>query len=188
MRNLLIICLLLGSMSAFGQLTKKMAQDTLIWSKDSLLTKEDFQAKRSAYGSKIPAYVSVFLYLYQKENEGQRMFYVEAILLKSKSYMKEETPYTLKHEQLHFDICELYARKLRQKIDLKDFTKVRDVGGELQKLYDKTSAELWKEESKYDDDTQHGINAAKQQIWMDNIAKQLAELEKYSSTEVNIVK
>lgn len=188
MRSFFIICLLLGSMSAFGQLSKKMAQDTLIWSKDSLLTKEHFKAKRSAYGSNVPAYTTYFLFLHQRENEGQRMFYVEAILLKSKSFMKEATPYTLKHEQLHFDICELHARRMRQKIALKDFTKVKDVVSDLQKIYDKTSQECAKEEAKYDEDTQHGINAAKQQVWMDLIAKQLTELEEYSSTEVNVVR
>ncbi len=165
-----------------------MAQDTLVWSKDSLLNKEHFKAKRSRYGNDVPAYTVTFIYLYQKENNGQRMFYVEAILLKSQSYMKVETPYLLKHEQLHFDICELNARRLRQKISLKDFTKVKDVVAVLNKLYDKTNEEYRKDEQRFDEDTQHGINAAKQQVWIESIAKQMTELEEYSSTEVNVVR
>jgi hypothetical protein len=189
MKNLLVIvCFFFAGTQAFGQLSKKMAQDTLIWTSDYFLSKEDFKAKRSAYGNKVPAYVTTAIYIYQKENNGQLMFYVEGILLKSKSFMKEETPYTLRHEQLHFDICELYARKLRQKISQKDFTKVRDLVGEIQKIYDKTSADWHKEEEKYDNDTQHGINAAKQQLWNDTIAKQLQDLEAFASIAVDIVK
>lgn len=190
MKNLLLAaCFFLALPQAFSQISKKMAQDTLIWAPDYFLSKEqDFKAKRSAYGNKVPAYVTTTIFLYQQEVNGQLVFNVEAIMLKSKSYMKEETPYSLRHEQLHFDICELFARKLRQKIAQKDFARVKDIVGEIQKMYNKVTEEWRREEEKYDNDTQHGINAAKQQIWNDNIAKQLKDFEAYASISVDIVK
>lgn len=188
MKNLLLLICLFTVVPGFSQISKKMAQDTLIWAPDYFLGKEDFKAKRSTYGNKIPAYVTTSVFLYQKENNGTLMFYIEAILLKSKSFMKEETPYSLRHEQLHFDICELFARKLRQKVAQKNFTKVRDIVGEIQRMYDKTISDWKREEEKYDNDTQHGINAAKQEVWNDNIARQLKALDAFSSISVNIVK
>ena len=40
---------------------------------------------------------------------------------------------------------------------------------------------------KYDNDTNHGENPAKQKVWSDDVASQMNELEPYSSSEVNIV-
>jgi hypothetical protein len=166
-----------------AQLSKKMAQDTVIWSAEVPLTKEFFQAKRSQYGKNVPAYIMSAIYLYQKEKDGTLPFYVEAIMLKSKSYMKEETSYTLNHEQLHF---ELYARKLRQRIAEKDFTKVKDIVAVINKMYAKIIEEYRKREEQYDNDTQHGVNAAKQKIWNETIAAELLALDSFASIEVNI--
>jgi hypothetical protein len=178
--------LLLFTLPVLAQLSQKEAQDTIIWNSAVPLTKDFFLAKRSKYGKDIPAYIVSAIYLYQKEKDGTRMFYIEAIMLKSKSYMKEETPYILNHEQLHFDICELYARKLRQRIAEKDFTKVKDIVSVVSQFYEKTTSEYQKRETAYDNDTQHGINAAKQKVWNETIARELAELEQFASPEVNI--
>ncbi len=186
MRLLLLLAFSLTvSGSVHAQLTKKQAQDTIVWKKDSLLVKENFQSKKSMNA---PAYASTAIYLYQKEVNGNLMFYVEALFLKSTSFMKDESAYILNHEQLHFDICELHARKLRQKIAEKDFAKVRDIVGEIQRMYHKTVNEWQNEEVKYDKDTQHGINAAKQNIWDENIRSQIIALDSFSSTAVDIVK
>jgi hypothetical protein len=184
-RILMLLTLSMISYSSQAQLSKRMAQDTLIWKSDSMLTREDFKAKRggSAYGV-----TASFIYLYQKEKSGNMLFTVEAIFLKSKSFLKDESPYIIKHEQLHFDISELYARKLRKAISDKDFKKVKKTVEVIQQLYNRASADCNKEQDKYDNDTEHSINAAKQQVWNESIAKQLAELSDYASTEVNIVK
>ena len=171
--------------SGYSQLSKKMAKDTLIWKQDSALTKEDFKAKRQG-GVPYPAYSAVTLYFYAKDKEGSLKFYIEAIFLKSKSYMKEISPYALKHEQIHFDIVELYARRMRKRITEKDFTKINNINKEIQKQYEKTWEDIKKEEYKYDKDTEHGMNSAKQQLWNESIEKQLQELAAYTSTEIDI--
>lgn len=182
------LLLLLIWQSGSAQLTKREAQDTVIWRADSLLNRSYFLAKRSHYGPSIPAYITSAIYLYQKENNGIRMFYVEAIMLKSKSFMKEETPYILNHEQMHFNITEIYARRLRKMIAEKDFTKVTDVVSLIERMYAKTMNECQKREAAYDKDTQHGINAAKQEVWNQTILKELLELDAFASTEVNVVR
>ena len=48
---------------------------------------------------------------------------VEAFFDKQNSWVKKDTTaYALKHEQLHFDITELYARKLKQSIQSASLT------------------------------------------------------------------
>lgn len=186
MKKIFVISIMMViSLTSFAQLSKRMAQDTLVWKSDSMLTKEDFKAK---HGGSNAGSTSSFIYLYPKEKNATVNFIVEAIFLKSKSFLKEESPYIIKHEQLHFDISELYARKLRKAIADKDFKKVNKIVDVIQQLYNKITSEWQREEAKYDNDTEHGMNAAKQQVWNENIAKQLKELEQFTSTEVNIVK
>lgn len=188
MRSYLFILLLCFAGSVSAQLTKKQAGDTLLWKADVPLTPQDFQAKRSAYGKTVPAYTSSAIYLYQKDDNGSLNFYVEALFMKSKSYMKDQSVYILKHEQVHFDITEIYARKMRQRIAATDFTRVRDVVKEIQKIYDKIMAEWQREEERYDKETQHGINAATQNTWNERVAAQLVELNGFASPAVNIVR
>ena len=168
----------------YAQTSKKFAQDTLIWSPERLLTKEDFKGKKS---SKAAAGTSSGLFIHSEDKEGTLMFYVEALFYKSKSFfMKEESPYALKHEQLHFDIAELYARKLRQKIIQRDFKKTNNLREVIHKIFEKAFEDSEKEQANYDRDTEHGINSAKQQVWSEKIKQQLQELEQYSSTEIDI--
>ena len=166
---------------------RKFKGDTIVWKQDSLLNKDDFKAK--GHGKNGPlGYTTTCIFLYPNESNGVLVFSVEALFIKSKSYIVEYSDYVLKHEQLHFDICELYARKLRKMISDKDFKKVSNVMQTIQNMYNKASQDCFKEEEKYDNDTNHGLNAAKQQVWADDVKKQLTELDAYSNTEVNTVK
>lgn len=114
------------------------------------------------------------------------LFVVEAVFLKSKSFLKDDSPYILKHEQLHFDICEVNTRKLRKAIMEKDFSKVKDIVAVITKIYNKAAEELTKEQYAYDGDTQNGMNGAKQKLWNERIEKELLELDGFSSTQIDI--
>lgn len=186
MKPLALILFLSLTFNVSAQLTKRQAKDTLIWNAGVPLSKDDFQSKRSMYGRTVPAYTSSGIYLYQSAENGN--YIVEAIFMKSQSYMAKESPYILKHEQLHFDLTELYARRLRQAIAQKDFTRVKDAAAEIRKIYGKIAAEWQKEEKRYDKETQHGVNTSRQHQWNEQVAARLKELEQYASTEVNMAR
>lgn len=180
----LSICLTGYSQKAEKVNLKKLKNDTIIWQKDSLLTPADFKGRvtRQWAGCCV-----TFLLVKPIENNGNILFSVQAVFIKSKSNIIQNSDYILKHEQLHFDICELYARKLRKMMEETDFTKVKNIQHEIQTMYNKVNMEYAKCERKYDEDTNHGENPAKQKVWEDDIANQMKELEQYSSTEVNVV-
>jgi len=192
MKRIVAILLLCIAQIGFAQKSditpkiKRLKDDTIVWRADSLLNKDDFKSRSK--GSSAMGFTSSGIFLYPSENGGVLVFYVEAIFIKSKSYITKYSEYILKHEQLHFDICELYARKLRQKLAETDFKKVKNVQQLIQNAYAKVNQEFGREQEKYDKDTEHGLNAAKQQVWSDDIHRRLKELDAFSGTEINTVK
>ncbi len=180
------LLLFLSGYSQKGQVVniKKLKNDTIIWQKDSLLNPADFKGKVSKQWAGCAV---TFIMIEPVESNGNMLFSVQAVFDKSKSSIIKTSDYILKHEQLHFDICELYARKLRKMLLETDFKKVKNIQREIQNMYNKVNNEYAKYEEKYDKDTNHGENPAKQKVWSDDIANQMKELDKYASTMVNVV-
>lgn len=92
---------------------------------------------------------------------------------------KTAPPALLRHEQLHFDLTEVFARRLRQKLSTVKFDceKLQPAFNRLtQAVYDQWSDE----ENRYDIDTNHGLNAPKQAAWDQKIQQQLAELKAFA--------
>lgn len=86
----------------------------------------------------------------------------------------------LEHEQLHFDICELYGRKLYKKIvGLRAKNQLTERN--LNELYHMLVEEYDEIQDKYDEETNHSINTREQTDWNKYIATELNELSKYSA-------
>jgi hypothetical protein len=183
---LLIFFTAFGFSQRISPSIRKLKNDTIIWRADSLLKKEDFKARPKPNAPL--GYSAVGIFLYPSESGGELLFYAEALFMKSKSYITKYSEYVLKHEQIHFNICELYARKLRQKISETNFKKVKKISEEISKLYLKVDKEHVEEQAKYDKDTEHGLNSAKQKIWEEDINNRIKELDQYSSTSISIIK
>jgi hypothetical protein len=192
-RSFAIVVCLLSVLPLFSQKQsiapqiRKFRNDTIVWHPDSLLTKENFKSKSKGKSGPL-GFTCSGIFVYPSESGGALLFNVEALFVKSKSYLFDNSPYILKHEQLHFDICELYARKLRQKIAEADFKEIKNVNDFIRHTYEKINTEYTREQQKYDKDTEHGLNPAKQQSWSDDIHKRLTELNAYSETSINTVK
>jgi hypothetical protein len=183
-RILPLLLLITIAQLGFAQQKKKPLQDTLIWKKDIVITPSDFKGKK-LNGPPANAYTT--LLLYTKDEKSAQMLYVEAVFLRSKSFLNDKSSITLQHERLHFDITELFARKLRQRIIQKDFTKVTtDIGEEIKKMYDQINSEWAKENELYDKEVSSGQNVVKQKEWEQKIASQLAALEQYSNKGIDI--
>src|SRR5690606_15269872 len=78
---------------------------------------------------------------------------------------------TLAHEQLHFDISELFARKMRDRLE--DTTFSGDVKAEVRKIYRDILAELKAFQARYDRETDYSRNRGKQGEWNLRIAQAL---------------
>ena len=88
----------------------------------------------------------------------------------------------LRHEQTHFDLTEVYARRLRQKLLVfqarADCNKLQPAFNNLTKgIY----AEWAKEQNRYDAESNHGLNAARQDFWEKSTQVRLAQLDAFAA-------
>jgi hypothetical protein len=80
----------------------------------------------------------------------------------------------LEHEQAHFDLCEVYARRLRKRVE--DSNYKLDIDNAIFEVF-----EAFKKRQKlYDQETNHSRNKEKQAEWLKIIANELSELDNYS--------
>ncbi|WP_445736502.1 DUF922 domain-containing protein [Mariniflexile sp.] len=95
--------------------------------------------------------------------------------------VKEVDAHVLGHEQLHFDITELYARKFRQRISQLKVSNT--IGSQLKKLHNTIKKELASKQNTYDAETDYSQIAEQQAKWKAYIVIELAKLSKYKSVD-----
>ena len=87
----------------------------------------------------------------------------------------------LRHEQLHFDITEVYARIMRQRLRL---FAARANCEKLQPAFNNTTklvyADWNREQNRYDQETNHGLNAVRQAAWEKQTAAKLDLLKPFA--------
>lgn len=104
---------------------------------------------------------------------GEITFKAIGVFDQKNSWVKTEKrdPQLLAHEQLHFDIAELYARKLERKLNsLKLSRQDKKTIKKWQDHFRKAQLSLQK---RYDHETLHGIRAKEQEAWRRDIRMQL---------------
>ena len=164
------------------------AQDIVYWQAKRPLTWNDFNGRRpqkTRFAAAIVSRISCNVY-----DEKHDSVYVEVKSLtfpdKSWTRNKHYRPYVLKHEQTHFDITELYARRLRRSIS--QCKKWYTHNGtyrytKLTRLYHRYRrrwrwAEYW-----CDFQTRHGRKRQVQLAWNYNVESSLKALEQYALPE-----
>jgi hypothetical protein len=95
-------------------------------------------------------------------------FYVRKSWVRSDAKM----PSILEHEQGHFDLCELYTRKMENRMHQLNLG-AKNLKETLLRIYDEISSEYENRQQAYEDETAHGTNFQKQKRWTTTIAKEL---------------
>ncbi len=92
-----------------------------------------------------------------------------------KSWVRADAkiPSILEHEQGHFDLCELYTRKLRERMCNVDLHSA-DARTLLMKVYSSVSREYEAAQQSYEQETIHGTNLPEQKRWQAYLADKLS--------------
>lgn len=103
--------------------SNKPSENVIYWSDDRPLTWSDFQGNPDYNYGDVSALTSSGILHFKGCENGKIIYEIKAYFEKDYSWVKEEalTDHHLQHEQIHFDITELYAKKLKIALDKKVF-------------------------------------------------------------------
>ena len=151
-------------------------QEEVLWRPDLKLTWEDFKGTVPAGSTAAATTASGISYDFSTEYTGDKMhvnFRVFSFFYPEKSWYRPKicTDVTLLHEQLHFDITEVYTRKMREQLEQTTFTK--NVKEEVRSIYKKILRQLNDFQNKYDSETNYSRNLPVQERWVKEIEKAL---------------
>ncbi len=150
------------------------------WSSERKLTWNDFKAPENIDNDESVAYSYTGISYNVTRSSQKISFKIQALFDSQKSWKKNKSPnaYILQHEQLHFDITELFARKIRKMIAEK-IKKPSDFETIFKPEYQKIYAQYQDFQKKYDQETHHSMNSPAQEEYNNLVEKMLGELEAY---------
>lgn len=106
---------------------------------------------------------------------------VKCFFDRTKSWTKDtESVYLLAHEQLHFDITELFVRKLRKQLVALG-SDCRQLNEHIEKFYNENYKDYVAYQDAYDRETHHSLNKEKQAFWEEKVKQELEELREFTS-------
>ncbi|WP_242929318.1 DUF922 domain-containing protein [Pontibacter vulgaris] len=168
--SLLIIGLIL-SFSGYSQ-----SDDTLPYDSKTKLTWQDFNGKPNYADRSKGAEITVSIFLKVRETSfwsGGISYDAYAVAFKNDSWVKAgyKDDYSLKHEQLHFDIAHLYAESLEIELNSLDRKTLKQKDLVQQKLQEQIRL-MQEYQDLYDRQTYGGNNTRMQKVWENKIKKE----------------
>jgi len=149
------------------------------WSPVKRLTWDDYLAKPSSL-TDAAAITSTALGVEYHLKNNTLTYTITCRFSKTSSWGRHKTDYILQHEQGHFDITELFARKLAKELKEYKFDP-RKYQDDVSKIYKKLMDEKEEYQTKYDKETDFSRNKEQQAGWLEKIKDELDELDEYAN-------
>ena len=153
-------------------------EELIHWSVDRKLTWADYKG-RAKTDSDVAASTATYLGIEYSFNNKGFGYKITCSFSKNKSWGLHKTDYILAHEQGHFDIAEIFARKLNKQMNAYRFDK-DNFKEDLKKIYTSITTEKETMQNEYDRETNHSILKEKQMEWLKKINGLLREYLDYA--------
>ncbi len=160
-------------------------EETITWNENRKLTWADFKANPDVQSDAVALTASGITFGYSVKRLDDEVVgfnaTVESLFYPNKSWYKKDIAnnHILNHEQLHFDITELHARKLRQQVNQLKVS--QNIKQQLEQLHKDINIAIAKMQHQYDQQSNHSINSEMQSAWHQKIREELKALERYKS-------
>ena len=163
------------------------AQEKIYWSENYKIQYDDFQGAVPGNETYIKATTASVIEVAFEQVGDVVIVSVSNFLKKNESWMKNEAKiaYALNHEQGHFDISEIHARRIRKKLLETKLDKWKG-GSEITTIFDKLRKKHLRAQRKYDKATSYSIKEKNQIEWTKKIADELKELEAYKNPKLEM--
>lgn len=174
---LLFICCSTNVFKESKKRSFKEDNDQILWSSKRKLVWNDFRGTPDKSKTNVAALTSSKIEIIENYVlNGIPKYVVQCYFIKSKSWTTVSDESTLLHEQLHFDIDELFTRKIRKAFDSLNIKKVKDY-----QIYDDIYIYYGEKSETYQKlyDNQVYFSDSKQQQWIKKIGTELLRFKKY---------
>lgn len=164
----------------------KEDDEVIVWSKDRKLTWADYKGKPQKRFAAASTVYSLSRKVLLKD--GEPVAQIQAYFYCKDSWKKDDwiSESVLAHEQKHFDIVELFCRRMRKKITTMTFTNFKDAEQKVDSIYEITNKEMDIYQDKYDEETDGSMSTEGQKKWNSKINNEIAALENYAGVFVKI--
>ena len=152
--------------------------DYIKWQEERKLTWDDFKAVPVKMGSTAAMTTTHLGFGYSISN-GVITYKIDCRFETKKSWGLVKNDWILKHEQGHFDIAELFARKLNQQTSEYKLNR-NSFKTDLDAIYKSVVDEKEKYQQLYDDETDYSRDKKKQEDWLKKIEKELKETKDWA--------
>lgn len=152
-------------------------ENMIDWHEDRQLTWADFKGTPDPHSTNAALTNSTINLEYGYNNKGL-IYNIKCRFNKSLSWGRVRNDYILKHEQGHFDIAEIHARKLHRALAAYTFNS-KTVNDDVTRIHNDVINEHVALQKQYDLQTNHSLDSAQQSVWNKNIAVLLIELSEF---------
>jgi Bacterial protein of unknown function (DUF922) len=171
---------LFASILIFPVLASAQGDEQFIdWSSGKRLNWKDYLARPSS-SSVAAAITSTALGVEYHFKNNTLSYKITCRFSKTRSWGKYKTDYILQHEQGHFDITELFARRLAKELKGYSFNP-RSYQDDLSKIYKNVMDDKERFQNQYDAETDFSRNKEKQTEWLDKIREELEETAEFAN-------
>lgn len=163
------------------------AQDQIFWEKGTKLKWSDFKGKPKSDTMKSAMTSSGIKFKVRSADGGEGkmklIFSISAKFSPQRSWVRpgKESKYLLAHEQIHFDIAELFARRLRKGLTQAYLT--NSFQTEFKDVYYSTLQDMEQYKKRFNKATNYSRNKDYHKEWAEKIQKELKELTKFAQNK-----
>lgn len=158
---------------------RKEDAEYIPWIPDRRLSWDDFLCAPKTNTDAVASTSTALGISYQVKN-SRLVYQVSCNFSKIKSWGLLKNPYILAHEQGHFDITEIFARKLNQMLQGYQFNRYT-YQKDINNIYEGVVKEKETYQLAYDDQTDHSRNKKKQKEWVQRIDALLYQTQPYAN-------
>jgi hypothetical protein len=172
---------------SISRLVFAQSEDSKIfWSEETRLTWEDFKGvppEESLFHANTNAGMSYSWEFKSSAHEIELIYNIDNIFYPNLSWVHttSKNEILLKHEQLHFDISELHARKLRKTLSRIDPSKLNNGFKSYSKMiYEQVVKENLEMQNTFDAESNHSLNSEAELRWQQFIEEELNKFKEFS--------
>ena len=169
---------LISFISPLCVISQDANEELIDWSSGKRLVWNDYKAKPDPTSDAAASTATYLGIEYNISNSGVT-YKISCRFSKNKSWGAAKTDYILSHEQGHFDITEIFARKLNKVMSEYKFNK-STYQNDLQKIYQDILDEKEVFQNQYDNETDYSRIKDKQAEWLKKISKMLEDLKEFA--------